>query len=285
MKVSFKRSAAGLAALVAAASGALLLSARAAEDGYVLHINKDAYVCASPFVADYTLTGEDGQTVFSGEDFVEVYHLTADGAGEQDVSIAAYSVNIDAEVPEKAGYRRVGLEDSGCFSAETAGKLRAVVQWSCPHKDVSAIQAAANPWLQSHGLPEIRHLQSGEAVLAAQLAIWELTNQGKFTVNEYLSGWEDMTTPGWRNYLRKVTNADVSREPLTEDSAANVAGLYRYLCSLKPAAPGCETVSDATLQDPVYTAVKEPDGSYTVTVSVDIQTTVGSLDALTLSAD
>ena len=285
MKVSFKRSAAGLAALAAAASGALLLSVRAAEDGYVLRINKDAYVCASPFVADYTLTGEDGQTVFSGEDFVEVYHLTADGAGEQDVSIAAYSVNIDAETPEKAGYRRVGLEDSGCFSAETAGKLRAVVQGSYPHKDVSAIQAAANPWLQSHGLPEIRHLQSGEAVLAAQLAIWELTNQGKFTVNEYLSGWEDMTTPGWRNYLRKVTNADVSREPLTEDSAANVAGLYRYLCSLKPAAPGCETVSDATLQDPVYTAVKEQDGSYTVTVSVDIQTTVGSLDALTLSAD
>ena len=284
MKVLFKRAAAGLAALAAAASGALL-SVRAAEDGYVLHIAKDAYVCASPFVADYTLTGEDGQTVFSGEDFVEVYHLTADGAGEQDVSIAAYSVIPGADVPEKTGYRRVGLEDSGCFSAETAGKLRAVVQWSYPHKDVNAIQAAANPWLLSHGIPEIRHLQRGEAVLAAQLAIWELTNPGEFSVNDNLSRWEDMTTPGWRNYLKKVTNADVSREQLTEDSAANVAGLYRYLCSLKPAAPGCETVSDATLRNPVYTAVKEPDGTYTVTVSVDIQTTVGSLDALTLSAD
>lgn len=284
MKVSFKRAAAVLAALAAAASGALL-SVRAAEDGYVLHIARDAYVCASPFVADFTLTGEDGQTVFSGEDFVEVYHLTADGAGEQDVSIAAYSVNPDAETPEKTGYRRVGLEDSGCFSTETAGKLRAVVQWSYPHKDVSAIQAAANPWLLSHGLPEIRHLQRGEAVLAAQLAIWELTNPGKFSVNDYLSRWEDMTTPGWRNYLKKVTNADISSEQLTEDSAANVAGVYRYLCSLKPAAPGCETVSDATLQNPVYTAVKEPDGTYTVTVRVDVQTTVGSLDALTLSAD
>lgn len=285
MKISFKRAAAMLAALAAAVSGALLLRARAAEDGYVLHIAKDAYVCASPFVADFTLTGEDGKTVFSGEDFVEIYHLTADGAGEQAVSIAAYSVSPDAEAPEKAGYRRVGLEDSGCFSAETAGKLRAVVQGSYPHKNVAAIQAAANPWLQSHGLPEIRQLQSGEAVLAAQLAVWELTNQGKFSVNDYLSRWEDMTTPGWRNYLRKVTNADVSRELLTEDSASNVAGLYRYLCSLKPAAPGCETVSDATLQNPVYTAVKEPDGTYTVTVRVDIQTTVGSLDALTLSAE
>ena len=284
MKFSFKRAAAMLAALAAVASG-VMLSARAAEDGYVLHIARDAYVCASPFVADYTLTGEDGQTVFSGEDFVEIYHLTADGAGEQDVSIAAYSVNPDAETPEKTGYRRVGLEDSGCFSAETAGKLRAVVQWSYPHRDVTAIQAAANPWLQSHGLPEIRQLQSGEAVLAAQLAVWELTNQGKFSVNNYLSGWEDMTTPGWRNYLKRVTNTDVSRELLTEDSASNVEGLYRYLCSLKPAAPGCETVSDATLQNPVYTAVKEPDGTYTVTVSVDIQTTVGSLDALTLSAE
>lgn len=284
MKVSFKRAAAGLMTLTAVASGALL-SARAAEDGYVLHIAKDAYVCASPFVADYTLTGEDGQTIFTGEDFVEVYHLTADGAGEQDVSIAAYSVNPDAEMPEKSGYRRVGLEDSGCFSAETAGKLRAVVQWSYPHKDVNAIQTAANPWLQSHGLPEIRQLQSGEAVLAVQLAIWELTNQGKFSVNDYLSRWEDMTTPGWRNYLKKVTDTDVSRELMTEDSAANVAGAYRYLCSLKPAVPGCETVSDATLQNPVYTAVKEPDGTYTVTVRVDVQTTVGALDALTLSAN
>lgn len=285
MKISFKRAAAMLAALAAAVSGALLLRARAAEDGYVLHIAKDAYVCASPFVADFTLTGEDGKTVFSGEDFVEVYHLTADGAGEQAVSIAAYSVSPDAEAPEKTGYRRVGLEDRGCFSAETAGKLRAVVQGSYPHKNMAAIQAAANPWLQSHGLPEIRQLQSGEAVLAAQLAVWELTNQGKFSVNDYLSRWEDMTTPGWRNYLKKVTNADVSRELLTEDSASNVAGLYRYLCSLKPATPGCETVSDATLQNPVYTAVKESDGTYTVTVRVDIQTTVGSLDALTLSAE
>ena len=285
MKISFKRAAAMLAALAAAVSGALLLRARAAEDGYVLHIAKDAYVCASPFVADFTLTGEDGKTVFSGEDFVEIYHLTADGAGEQAVSIAAYSFSPDAEAPEKAGYRRVGLEDRGCFSEETAGKLRAVVQGSYPHKNVAAIQAAANPWLQSHGLPEIWQLQSGEAVLAAQLAVWELTNQGKFSVNDYLSRWEDMTTPGWRNYLKKVTNADVSRELLTEDSASNVAGLYRYLCSLKPAAPGCETVSDATLQNPVYTAVKESDGTYTVTVRVDIQTTVGSLDALTLSAE
>ena len=52
MKISFKRAAAMLAALAAAVSGALLLRARAAEDGYVLHIARDAYVCASPFVAD-----------------------------------------------------------------------------------------------------------------------------------------------------------------------------------------------------------------------------------------
>ena len=79
MKISFKRAAAMLAALAAAVSGALLLRARAAEDGYVLHIARDAYVCASPFVADFTLIGEDGKTLFSGEDFVGVYHLTADG--------------------------------------------------------------------------------------------------------------------------------------------------------------------------------------------------------------
>lgn len=283
MKFSFKRAAIGLAALAAAVSGVFLLSARAAEDGYVLHIARDAYIFTSPFLTDYTLTEADGQTAFSGEDFVEVYHLTAENAGQQEVSIAAY--RVDAGTPGKTGYRRVSLEDSGCFSDETAGKLRSVVQWSYPHKDTAAIQAGANPWLQSHGLPEIRQLQSGEAVLATQLALWELTNQGRFSVNRYLSGWEDMTTPGWKNHLKKVTNPDMAKQALTGDSSSNVEGLYRYLCSLKPAAPGCETVSDATLQDPVYSAVKEPDGSYTVTVSVDVRTTVGKQDDLTLRAE
>ena len=285
MRFSFKRAAVGFAALFAAVSGVFLLSAHAAEDGYVLHIPRDAFVCASPFVTDYTLTGAEGQTTFSGEDFVEVYHLTAEDAGNQDVSIAAYCVDTGGETPEKTGYRRVGLEDSGYFSSETAGKLRSVVQWSYPHKDTAAIQAGANPWLQSHGLPEIRQLQSGEAVLATQLAIWKLTNQGSFSVNQFLAGWEDMTTPGWKNYLRKVTNPDIAGQKPTEESATNVEGLYRYLCSLNPAAPGCETVSDATLQDPVYSAAKEPDGSYTVTVSVDVRTTVGKQDDLTLRAE
>ena len=284
MKRLIRRAAAGLAAIAAALLGLAAPMARAGEDGGVLCLARDAYVCASPFVADYTVTGETGETVFSGNNFTEVYHLTARDPAEPEVSIAAYLADA-AGSPENVGYRRTGLEDSGHFSSETAGKLRAVVQWTYPHRDTAAIQAGANPWLQSHGLPELRQLQSGEAILASQLAIWKLTGQDGFAVNQFLSGWEDMSTPGWKNYRKKVLDLDAACQRETEDSAWNVEGLYRYLCSLKPAAPGCETVSDAALQNPVYLWEKEPDGSYTVTVNVEIRTTVGKLDDLTLRAE
>ena len=273
MRFSLKGGATRLAVLAAAIFGVLALDARAGENGYVLRPARDPYTCASPFLADYTLKGETGETVFSGNNFAEVYHLTA--GEDQEVSIAAYSADITGENPGGAGYRRTGLEDSGYYSSETAGRLRAVIQWSYPHRDTASIQAGANLWLQSHGLPELRKLQSGEAVLACQLAAWEVTNGERFAVNQFLSGWEDMSTPGWRKYLEKVTDSDAACQQLSEDSAWNVEGLYRYLCSLKAAAPGCETVSDGALQNPVYTAEKEPDGSYTVTVAVDIRTTVG----------
>ena len=282
MRFSLKAGAARLVVLAAAVCGIMALDARAGENGYVLRLARDAYVCASPFLADYTVTGEKKEILFSGDNFGEIYHLTAGEGGDQGVSIAAYCADAAAEIPGSSGYCRTGLEDSGYYSSETAGRLRAVVQWSYPHRDTASIQAGANLWLQSHGLPELRKLQSGEAVLASQLAIWEVTRGERFAVNHFLSGWEDMSTPGWRKYLEKAADPDVACQQATEDSAWNIEGLYRYLCSLKPAAPGCETVSDAALQNPVYTAEKEPDGSYTVTVGVDIRTTVGNQDALKL---
>lgn len=161
MRFASKRRATGWMALAAVVFGFLPLSVRAGENGYALHFSRDAYVCAAPFVADYTVTGENGKAVFSGENFVEVYHLTADWAEDgQEVSIAAYSADAAAGVPGHTAYRRVGLEDSGYFSPGTAGKIRAVVLASYPRRDPASIQANANLWLQSHGLPELQHLRA-----------------------------------------------------------------------------------------------------------------------------
>lgn len=110
MRFASKRRATGWMALAAVVFGFLPLSVRAGENGYALHFSRDAYVCAAPFVADYTVTGENGKAVFSGENFEEVYHLTADWAEDgQDVSIAAYSADAAAGVPGHTAYRRVGL--------------------------------------------------------------------------------------------------------------------------------------------------------------------------------
>lgn len=246
----------------------------AAETG--LHLADTAF--ASPFLADFTVTDGKGSQVFSGGDFAEVCRLTAGGQ-----SIAAYSARAAGQLLEGDTYRRVNLEDAGQFDALTAGRIRAVVLEGYPCREVSALQTGANAWLRSRGQAEIRELQSGEAVLAEQLALWQLTEPGRFTVRQYVSGWEDMTTAAWQEYRNRVAAADMLCQQPTQYTAWNVEALCRYFAGLSPAEPGLDTVSEAALVNPEYAALQQPDGTYTVTVSVDIQTDVGERDELTLS--
>ena len=262
-----------LGAVMLCAAG-LPCPAGAAETG--LHLADTAF--ASPFLADFSVTDGNGSPVFSGSDFAEVCRLTADGQ-----SIAAYCADAAGQLLAGDTYRRVNLEDAGRFDALTAGRIRAVVLGGYPCREVSSLQASANAWLRGRGLAEIRELQSGEAVLATQLALWQLTDPGQFTVRQYVSGWEDMTTAAWREYRNRVADTDMLSQKPTEYTAWNVQALCRYFAGLSPAEPGQDTVSEAALANPEYAALQQPDGTYTVTVSVDIQTDVGDRDELILS--
>lgn len=265
----------GIAVFLGAAILCAALPCRtwAAESG--LQMADTAFV--SPFLSDFSVTDGEGRQMLSGGDFVEAYRLTA---GTQ--SIAAYSAD-PAGQPADA-YRRVNLEDTGRFDALTAGKIRAVVLNTYPCREVPALQTAANAWLRGRGLEEIRELQSGETVLAAQLALWQLADPEGVTVRQYVSGWEDMTTAAWRDCRNKTADADMLSQKPTEWTAWNVEALYRFYAGLSPAEPGLETVSEAALANPEYITLQQSDGTYTVTVSVDIQTDVGARDELTLTA-
>lgn len=265
----------GIAVFLGAAILCAALPCRtwAAESG--LQMADTAFV--SPFLSDFSVTDGEGRQMFSGGDFVEAYRLTA---GTQ--SIAAYSAEPAGQPADT--YRRVNLEDTGRFDALTAGKIRAVVLNTYPCREVPALQTAANAWLRGRGLEEIRELQSGETVLAAQLALWQLADPEGVTVRQYVSGWEDMTTAAWRDCRNKTADADMLSQKPTEWTAWNVEALYRFYAGLSPAEPGLETVSEAALANPEYITLQQSDGTYTVTVSVDIQTDVGARDELTLTA-
>lgn len=274
------RWAAGLLVL----AGAVRLApemANAAQTVPQLKLAERPYACAAPFVADCTVTDGAGNGVFSGGIFSQVYRITDEN---QQISILAYPLGVTGEILEDT-FRRVNLEDAGTFDTLTAGKIRAAVLHGYPCRDTVSIQTAANQWLQGRGLPEIRELQTGEAVLATQLAVWQLCGGENVTVNRYVSGWRDMTTDGWRGYRKNLADGEMTAQKPTEFTSWNVEGLCRYLWALDPAQPGLGTVSEAALENPVYTSAREEDGTYTVTVTVDIQTSVDEDDNLTLTAD
>lgn len=170
-----------------------------------------------------------------------------------------YSPDISADTQENTSFRRIDLEEAPGLDRAAAGKIRAIVLHSYPQKNVVAIQARANSWLRGQGLPEIVDLRSGEAIRAAQLAVWELTG-----ADPYLGGGEDLEE--------------------TENTTQNMESLRAYLSSLDGVEPKYDTVSDASLENATYSAAGEEDGTYTVTVTVTVNTTVGPKDALTIRA-
>lgn len=239
------------------------------------------YLYTTPFLVDHTIMNGDGSLYYSGENFPEIFNLVYE---EAEASVAAYSADAAAGIRGNAGYRRINLEDSTYFDCETAGRIRAVVLNGFPMQTVETIQANANIWLRKKGLGEIENLQSGEAILATQIAIWKLANAEEYTVNAYCSGRTEMTTNGWRSYLANVVNGETARQPMTEHSAQNVECLSRYLYELDAAQPAYDAVSESTFENPTYTQTKEKDGTYSVTVTVQVNTTVAENDCLVLRA-
>lgn len=177
-----------------------------------------------------------------------------------DTLVPAYSLYPgETPVPDTA-CRRVDLED-GNMDAALARRLRAVVQASYPAKDVHSVQIAANTWLRENSLPGILELQAGEAVLAAQAAVWTLT-----------SGEEDA-------YIKTLEGS--GKNPDTEQ---NVRSLYAYLLSRPEEAARYDTVSGWSLTEGSAIYRQDEDGVKTVTVSVRVDTTVSRQDLLTVSA-
>ena len=167
------------------------------------------YMYTTPFTVNHTVVYGDGSS-YTGGNFPEIFNLInttklslgGDGAY---ASIAAYCTDAATGIRKNTSYRRINLEDSTYYKSGAAGKIRAVILNSVPRVSVETIEANANIWLQGQGLPVINGLQSGEAILATQITIWELANADNYTINKFFDGMADLRND-YGDYLDNVAD-------------------------------------------------------------------------------
>ncbi len=278
----------------------LSLRAAAEESGeesfwYIPQVTKqvdslqEPYFYAPLLSMTHTVIREDGTVSYSGTCCPRVFRmilpLQQPGSGEKPwVSVPAYCTDAATDIRENARYRLENLEEGGSLDEETAGKLRAVLSQSFPRKSVRAIQARANAWLRRQGLPLLRDLQSAEAILAAQAAVWKLTGNGNDTIRSLYSGTMELTEEDFQLLLSRTTVDEPSTQVETDSTASNVESLFSYLCNLPPEEPGNALVSVRTFREAVYSARRETEGTFTVSVRVSLDMESDFRDCLTIRA-
>lgn len=253
----------------------LPLEAHAQEEGLRVAPERRTYCYAAPFAVEHTVVKRNGAVAFSGRDAAKIYRLEA---GEEQAAIQAYCVEAERELVPGTAYRRVNLEDSTAFSDSIAQRVRSVLLNAYPQRSVEEIQDQANRWLRDREMPEVQNLQSGEAILAAQIALWKLTGGRNYTVHALFRGEMDVSG------LRDATVSQIElTQRRTADTQSNIESLYAYFYNLPPAAPRTVLVSESAICRTVSSAFWEEEG-YGAEITVTVEADIGEGDSLTLEA-
>lgn len=241
------------------------------------------YMYTSPFRMrhrfDDPVSGSKWEYTYTNEIFqlINTAKLAEGGEGAY-ASLPVYCTDADTDTTSGAVYRRINLEDSTYHISGAAGRLRAVILSSFPYvPDLAAITEKANSWLTENGFQSIVNLQIGETMLATQQAIWKITHGDSYAVIDHYTGCGTYDGSGAVYTVNE-------QETAAENSETNIVGLYQYLLSLEGVAPMDDAVSEATFENVHYSASEGENGKYTVSVTCDINTTVGEGDSFTLSA-
>lgn len=214
-------------------------------------------------------------TCFSVLNMINTTKLAEKGEGAY-ASIPVYCADAITDGIAGYSYRRVNLEDSGYFSDETAGRLRAVFLNSFPYKtDMSAVAATVNAW-NSGEYDEVVDLTESEAISATQAAIWTLTNNVEVYA-PYLG------TGGYYQESEMV-DTTIFHQQASDYTEGNITALYHYLMALSPVAPISTVVSDAAFGETTAAWVQAEDGTYTATITTTVTASVDSGDRLALTA-
>lgn len=207
----------------------------------------------------------------------EVFNLvyTQDGVSK---SIPAYCTDADTSTRCSTYYRRINLEDSQYHETDAPARLRSVVLNTFPYISVEQVAVNANAVL---GEGTIRELTQGEVISATQQAIWEITHGNKYNVDQHYGSIREMDAYDLSEFVYPE-----SLEACVEGvyTASNIENLYNYFLGLAGTAPMADAASEYSITDLRYDAVRQEDGTYTVTASYNIDASFSGEDSLTLTA-
>ena len=261
-----------------------VLSYDGAIEGYAYgHL---PYMYKSPFKMDHSYNDPDAgpNSVWSYSYTNEIFQLIntskipTEGAEGPYASIAVYCTDADTSTRSTTTYRRINLEDSSYHVNGAAERLRSVILNSFPYiQDPNVILEAANAWLSTNEKTLIEDIKIGEIMLATQQAIWEITHGEKYTVDKHYTG---IGTYDGSDTVYQV-NADETASEYTE---SNIISLYQYFLAMAGTPAMDDAASEFSFENTTYTAKKNEGGTYSVTVSSNVNTHVGEGDNLTLSA-
>ena len=287
MKTMIKRMAALLLAVcvVLAGMGSLTGTAFAAEasGSYVLHYDDEGqpYLYGSLYECKHSYNDPEAgpSSVWTFWNAPEIFNLVYEGENGNH-SIAAYCTDADTSTisGDSIYYRRLNLENSTYHDSGSAARLRAVVLHSFPCLSVEAVAQNVN---QALGADTIQQLTQGEVISATQQAIWEITHGEKYNVDQnYVS---IRSASGYdRSKFVYPESLDACVE--SEFTAANIQQLYQYFLNLPGQGPKADAISEYSFKNVEYNAVREDDGTYTVTVTYTVDAKMLDGDNLSLTA-
>jgi len=282
-----KRSAALLLALCVVLTGlsglAAPVSAAQAHGSYVLRYDDlgQPYLYGSRYQCEHSYNDPEAgpNSVWTYYNAPEIFNLVYTGA-EGTHSIAAYCTDADTSTYSGGSiyYRRINLEDSTYHESGAAARLRAVLLHSFPYLSVETVAANVNGAL---GEGSIQQLTQGEVLSATQQAIWEITHGEKYSVDDHYVGVRGMGSYDPAQFVYPGSLDDCVESEFTE---GNIEKLYQYFLDLPGQAPMADAVSEYSFKGVTYDAVRQEDGTYTVTVTYNIDAELRDGDNLTLTA-
>lgn len=253
------------------------------------------YLYASPHISSMSIRNLETGKMQSWWCSQQVYNmidttkLSQGGEGAY-ASMEVYCIDACIDANGGSSYRRVNLEDSTYFSDDTAGKIRAIFLNSFPYiKDVDTITDAVNAYLDSLGTEhtDVSGLTAAEVVTATQYTIWSVANGSDVIPQSPYSftDTDEYTAEALASDVVYVTNQYMDcTEGARETTENNIRMVHQYLAALEAVGPRKTVISEVNLKADLNEKTKETDGTYTITLSYEVDAELSNEDDLTLTA-
>lgn len=253
------------------------------------------YLYASPHISSMSIRNLETGKMQSWWCSQQVYNmidttkLSQGGEGAY-ASMEVYCIDACIDANGGSSYRRVNLEDSTYFSDDTAGKIRAIFLNSFPYiKNMDTITDAVNVYLDSLGTEhtDVSGLTAAEVVTATQYTIWSVAN-GSDVIPQSPYSFTDTDA-----YTAEALASDVvyvadqymdCTEGARETTENNIRMVQQYLAALEAVGPRKTVISEVNLKADLKEKTKDADGTYTITLSYEVDAELSAEDDLTLTA-